>query len=144
MEYTIIPNNPDYEITKCGEVRNKITNTMSRGTIDKLGYVTINFKTLKPKQVHQLIALTFIPNPNDKKMVDHIDRNPSNNSIDNLRWVTHQENMWNRESQPITLVYRVCYSIGFKKCHLKYFDSMIKAEKYLEELKIKYPRVYTN
>lgn len=42
---------------------------------------------MKTMKIHRAIAIAFIPNPDDKKYVDHIDRNRQNNSIDNLRWV---------------------------------------------------------
>jgi hypothetical protein len=45
---------------------------------------------------HRTIGLLFIPNPDNKPEIDHIDRDPSNNNISNLRWVTHSEQMKNR------------------------------------------------
>lgn len=45
--------------------------------------------------IHQLVAKAFLPNPENKKCVDHIDNNKDNNDISNLRWVTHLENMNN-------------------------------------------------
>ena len=42
--------------------------------------------------------MAFLPNPENKKEVDHLDTNPSNNNVSNLKWVTHLENQRN----PIT------------------------------------------
>lgn len=48
--------------------------------------------------VHKLVAQAFLPNPENKPEVDHLDNNKDNNDLSNLRWVTHKENMNN----PIT------------------------------------------
>lgn len=45
------------------------------------------------KHIHRLVAEAFIEKPDDSKCwVDHIDGNRSNNSVENLRWVTPSEN----------------------------------------------------
>lgn len=56
---------------------------------DENGTVTKQIK----KSVHQLVAETFIPNPENYKEIDHIDRNKNNNHISNLRWCDRQQNM---------------------------------------------------
>ena len=47
------------------------------------------------KLLHRLLAEAFIPNPENKPTVDHIDRNTLNNKISNLRWATHLEQHYN-------------------------------------------------
>ena len=45
---------------------------------------------------HQLLAKQYIPNPENKPFVDHINRNRSDNRLENLRWVSHLENNNNK------------------------------------------------
>lgn len=51
--------------------------------------------------IHRLVAEAFIPNPYNKPCVDHIDCNVDNNSVENLRWVTQRENVYN----PLTRIH---------------------------------------
>lgn len=48
--------------------------------------------------VHRLVAQVFIPNPDNKEQVDHIDLNKNNNQISNLRWATRSENCKNKKA----------------------------------------------
>lgn len=48
--------------------------------------------------VHRLVANAFIENPEKMREVDHIDGNPENNQVENLRWVTHKENCNNENT----------------------------------------------
>jgi hypothetical protein len=49
-------------------------------------------------ELHRLIANQFIPKPDGKCEIDHIDRDKMNNSLCNLRWISHSVNMRNRTS----------------------------------------------
>lgn len=59
-----------------------------------IGYYKVSLGR-KFKLVHRLLAEAFIPNPNNLPEVDHINGDPSDNRLDNLRWVTHKENLNN-------------------------------------------------
>lgn len=63
------------------------------------GYPRVNlcngsYKSVKKYFVHLLIARTFIPNPENKPQINHIDGNKKNNCVDNLEWVTCKENIF--------------------------------------------------
>lgn len=96
-----------YEISNTGQIRSKdrvITNGF--GTFTKKGrnlkpidngkgYLKINLiqnGKSKREYIHRLVAFAFIPNPENKPLINHIDNNPMNNNAINLEWCTHQEN----------------------------------------------------
>lgn len=60
------------------------------------GYRAVNIYGT-PYKIHRLVAETFIPNPDSKPQVDHINRNRSDNRLENLRWVDACENQRNTE-----------------------------------------------
>jgi len=89
---------PNYLIYSDGRVFSKFRGGKFRKLVlDKDGYQVVKLvdKTVK---VHRLVAEHFIYNPDDKPEVDHIDRNKSNNNVNNLRWVTKSENKINRNT----------------------------------------------
>ena len=55
-------------------------------------YVNLNNNGIKQFRVHRLVAIHFIPNPNNLPQVNHIDGDKNNNSINNLEWCTRSEN----------------------------------------------------
>lgn len=64
--------------------------------IDRANYLTVRLSkcgATSTKYIHRLMAETFIPNPQGKCCVNHINGNQCDNHITNLEWVTHSENM---------------------------------------------------
>ena len=65
--------------------------------IDRKGYYRIELRDNNGKkhslQVHRLVAITFIPNPDKKAQVNHISGNKQDNAVSNLEWVSCQENI---------------------------------------------------
>lgn len=91
-----IERNPNYSINIEGVVRNDLTGHIKTPFKNKKStYLIIDlYKNNKVEKVpvHRLVAEAFIPNPENKPTVDHIDGNRQNNSITNLRWATYSEN----------------------------------------------------
>ena len=85
-----------YEINKMGQIRNKYTYKILTGGLASGGYrahtLRINKKTVF-RLAHLMVAKQFIPNPENKPLVNHIDEDKSNPCIDNLEWVTGAENV---------------------------------------------------
>lgn len=93
-----------YAVTEDGQIWSYYTQKFLTPVKHHNGYYFISL--YKDQQstiyaIHRLIALTYIPNPKNLPQVDHIDRNPTNNCIDNLRWVTVAENNANRDPQKV-------------------------------------------
>ena len=89
----------NYQVSNIGRVRNANTGKMLRNQINTHGYHYITLTQDGKRNnhlIHRLVAGEFIDNYDNKKYVDHIDRNINNNIIDNLRWVTGSENQMNK------------------------------------------------
>lgn len=94
-----------YEVSNMGVVRS-ITRVTSYGrrrkskeiyvkTINGYRVVSLFDGKRRNHKIHRLVADAFIPNPENKPCVDHIDTIRTNNNVNNLRWVTYKENSHN-------------------------------------------------
>ena len=89
-----------YEVSSLGNFRNSKTKRQKTFNIEALkstqSRVRVNIKNTIKKgsgfYLHRVIAMTFIPNPQNKPYVNHIDSDKTNNKLENLEWVTQKEN----------------------------------------------------
>lgn len=86
-----------YQVSNLGRVKSliysKILKEFNDGRCD--GYSKIKLykdKSNKTIKISRLVAIAFLPNYNNLPVVNHIDGNKQNNSVNNLEWVTHSEN----------------------------------------------------
>ena len=90
---------PNYLIYPDGRVFGKKRKRFLKPQRYAMGYDIVNlYKDNKGKThtIHRLIAEHYIPNPNNYRCVDHINRIRTDNRIDNLRWATYEMNAQNR------------------------------------------------
>jgi len=87
-----ITNHPAYYISVKGEIFSINSKRILKYCQNNAGYQSVKIGT-KGYLIHRLVAIHFIPNPENKPQVDHIDSNPSNNHLTNLKWATPKEQM---------------------------------------------------
>lgn len=89
-----------YVVSNHGYIRRKDRKKRNFGTRNNRGYMICHIVDNSGKdrmfQVSRLVAEAFLPNPEKKPEVDHINTDRHNNRADNLRWVTRRENQYNQ------------------------------------------------
>ena len=93
-----IPSFPEYEVSTEGQIRNKklkILTPCNNGN----GYLKVSLGRNNQRLIHRLVGETFLDLVDGKSEIDHINRNKKDNSLQNLRWVSHSENNENRTSK---------------------------------------------
>lgn len=117
MEWKTINDYPNYQISKCGIVKNN-KDKIIKSRININGYQIINLSKDNIKKtfaLHRLIGTHYIEKKNENLcLLDHIDRDKLNNSIDNLRWIDYNGNNRNKS------VYNKCGYTGVYKRNDRY------------------------
>lgn len=88
-----------YKISTHGRVKSR--HRTLKPYKDGRGYLRVDLGRGNRRKVHRLVAQHFIENPKDHPIVNHIDGNRHNNSVNNLEWVTDSGNLkhaWKRGS----------------------------------------------
>ena len=93
-EWRDIKDMEDYQVSNKGRVKNKHNNFLMKES-DHFGYTRVGIG-LNKYYVHRLVAIAFIPNPENKPSVDHINHNAKDNILENLRWATSKEQSANQ------------------------------------------------
>jgi hypothetical protein len=93
-EWRVIEKATNYELSNCGQVRNKNTNKILKPTLNS-GYLTITLTTNNRKtisKIHRLVSEKFLTCPDETYVVNHKDGIKTNNNVENLEWVSRSEN----------------------------------------------------
>lgn len=122
VRITFVEGHP-YDVCRNGDVfdcdfRNTGRRVLLRQSKDKKGYKQVNIRADNQSvdiKVHRLVALCFIPNPNNLPQVNHKDENPANNHASNLEWCDQK--------------YNVNYSIARLKNSKKYMNAKLTKDK---------------
>lgn len=87
---------PNYSISDEGHIRNDVTDHVRKNKTDRYGYSFVNLKKggkTYSRSIHGLVAKAYLSKPEGKDEINHIDGNKSNNSVENLEYVTRSENI---------------------------------------------------
>lgn len=132
-----------YQVSNTGRVRSLNYNRTGKIKIlkqrkDKLGYRSVFLckdGKLKKYSVHRLVALAFIPNPNNYPIINHKDENKINNTVWNLEWCTQEyNNNYGNRNKKISKAHK---GKQFTEEHRKKISEAKKGKHHTEEAKRK-------
>lgn len=128
----------NYQVSSIGTIRRKTKTKgykyLKKSVNPQSGYIQATLCSngkCHVFKVHQLVAQAFIPNPENKPCIDHINTDRTDNRVENLRWVTHKENLNN----PLSIINNIKAHRNFMKPVVQmtsdgYFKQIYRSQKH--------------
>jgi hypothetical protein len=145
-----------YKINRNGEIYSCYYSKIMTPQINESGYYFVNLigsdKKRHKSLIHRLLAFQFLENPDNLPEIDHKDRNKTNNSLENLRWVSRATNSQNKNCEGCVYqdirkngksYWKASYSYYIDEVrHCKQKTSITKevCEEWLNNIKIQFPK----
>jgi hypothetical protein len=140
--FRFIKNYENYMVSDEGRVFSIKSHKFLKPILNDRGYYIVflySNKIVKKFKVHRLVAIHFLKNPENKKLIDHINNNATDNRLENLRYATSSENNHNARIRKDNTSgvkgisfecnkYRVRITINNKKKHIGYFKTLEEAK----------------
>ena len=116
-QWKVVKDFKNYEVSDEGKIRNISTGRILKPKLNRGGYNIVDLYIkgrAVTKRIHRLVAEAFIPNPDNKSDVNHINENKTDNRVKNLNWMTRTENINHgtrnkcsaiSQSKPIIVIY---------------------------------------
>lgn len=95
-EWRVIEECPKYLVSNLGRIKHKRLDRIVKPFANSAGYLQVVLRGEDKnlyRLVSRLVAIAFIPNPNNYSEINHKDFDKTNNCVDNLEWVSHKINM---------------------------------------------------
>lgn len=109
-----------YEVSEDGNVLSLRTGNIMKPHVGTSGYYEIRLTRKTCDRIHRIVGKAFLPNPENKTYIDHINGNKLDNRVENLRWVSGSENNMNMSKQSRnTSGYRgICFDTSRNQWHV--------------------------
>jgi hypothetical protein len=124
-----------YQISNLGKIRNKTNNYILTQKPRLSGYIQnglfLDNNETKQFYIHVLVAKTFIPNPENKPTVNHINKNKSDNSVINLSWATYTEQNYKENKNEYKTTGKSINQYDLNGIFIKKWEKAIDAEREL-------------